>query len=305
LRNFCFLSPTETSLPEEIAIEPDAPLEGEHSPSCEGERESGTHSAAQSNRGTNPRKRKAEATIDTREPRRTRGIWRDYRYLADPFPDEKEAGMLLVAKEEAFAVIPGDNCHSLKEARESPDWPEWEHAIHTELKQLCCMGTWKLVDKPASAVPIANKWVFAKKRNKEGILTKYKARLVAKGCAQRLGHDYIEMHSPVVHLETIRAILAIVLRSSSPPFYFSTLLLFQSRDLERHLTSPRDLRHMVDHLISHLTFLSHDHLIVLTDPLFYCSNRLLFTFPIVPVLLYLTPLFSKDPLFASLGRLVR
>jgi len=113
-RNFCFLSPAETSPPEEIAIEPDAPLEGERSPSCEGEQESGTRSAAQSNR-VNARKRKVEATIDTREPQRTRGIQRDYRYLADPFPDEKEAGMLLVAKEEAFAMIPGDDCHSLKE----------------------------------------------------------------------------------------------------------------------------------------------------------------------------------------------
>jgi len=71
------------------------------------------------------------------------------------------------------------------------------------------MGTWKLVEKPAGTIPINNKWVFAKKRNKEGVLTKYKARLVAKGCTQRPGHDYIETHSPVMRLETIRAILAI------------------------------------------------------------------------------------------------
>ena len=157
----------------------------------------------------NPRKRKVEATIDTREPQRTRGIWCDYRYLADPFPDKKEAGMLLVAKEKAFAVIPEDNCHSLKEVQESSDWPEWERAIHTELEQLCCMGTWKLVDKPASTVPRANKWVFTKKQNKQGILTKYKVRLVTRGCAQHPGHDYIKTHSPVMCLETIRAILVI------------------------------------------------------------------------------------------------
>jgi len=92
-RNFRFLSPAETSPPEEIAIEPDAPLEGECGPSYEGEQESGTCSAAQSNR-VNARKRKAEATIDTREPQRTRGIQRDYRYLANPFPDEKECHRL-------------------------------------------------------------------------------------------------------------------------------------------------------------------------------------------------------------------
>jgi len=161
-RNFHFLSPVESSPLEEIAIEPDALLEGERSPSCEGEQEGDTRSATQETKGET-RKRKAETNIDTREPQQTRGIRRDYRYLADPFPDEEEARMVSVAKEKAFAMIPGDDCHSLKEARESPDWPEWEHAINTELKQLWHMGTWKLVKKPSGAVPIANKWVFTKK----------------------------------------------------------------------------------------------------------------------------------------------
>ncbi len=174
-RNFWFLSPIERAPPEEIAVEPDALLEGEPG--------DGTRSAALEN----PQKRKADTSIDPSEPRRTRGIRKDYNYINDPFPDEEEAGMISKAKEEAFTVIPGDDCHSLKEARESPDWPEWEDAIQAELEQLRSMGTWVLVDKPVGAVPIANKWVFTKKRNKEGILTKYKARLVAKGCAQRPG----------------------------------------------------------------------------------------------------------------------
>lgn len=72
------------------------------------------------------------------------------------------------------------------------------------------MGTWKLVEKPPGAIPIANKWTFIRKRNKAGEITRYKARLVAKGCAQRPGHDYIETFSPVVRMETIRAILALI-----------------------------------------------------------------------------------------------
>jgi hypothetical protein len=82
--------------------------------------------------------------------------------------------------------------------------------IQTELDQLSHMGTWELVDKPLGAIPILNKWVFTKKRNKEGVLTKYKARLITKGYAQRPGHDYLKTHSPIVCLETIRVILVIV-----------------------------------------------------------------------------------------------
>lgn len=32
-------------------------------------------------------------------------------------------------KGKAFTAIPGDNHHSLKGEKESPNWPEWEHTI--------------------------------------------------------------------------------------------------------------------------------------------------------------------------------
>jgi hypothetical protein len=101
------------------------------------------------------------------------------------------------------------DCQSLKEAKVSAERPEWNIGIRTELNQLKEMGTWILVDPPADAKPIGNKWLFTKKRNKEGILTKYKARPVVKGCAQCPGYDCDETHSLVVRLETIRSILAI------------------------------------------------------------------------------------------------
>ena len=67
-----------------------------------------------------------------------------------------------------------------------------------------------MVERPKDAKPISNKWVFVRKFDKEGNLLKYKARLVAKGCAQRPGYDFDQTFSPVVQLETIRGILAIV-----------------------------------------------------------------------------------------------
>ena len=237
MRNFRFLSPPELTPPEEIVIEPRSPLVEEHTPLSKGEREhplAGPHGPpceGELRRSTRPaarkatpdnfirqtpdnfirtekrkEKRKAEENIDTRDAKKPEHSI-DY-YVNNPFPDEEEAGIVEV-REEAFVVIPETDPDSLKEARESEDWPEWERAIQVELNQLKRMGTWQLVEKPEGAVPIRNKWVLVKKRNKAGEIIKYKARMVAKGCAQRPGYDYLEMHSPVVRMETIRAILAV------------------------------------------------------------------------------------------------
>ena len=95
--------------------------------------EGGTRMTPQGDRPENPRKRNAETIIDPREPRRTRRVHIDYEYLNNPFPDEEEVGMLSVANEEAFTVIPEDdrNNPNLKEATEFLDWPDREGKIST------------------------------------------------------------------------------------------------------------------------------------------------------------------------------
>ena len=67
-RNFHFLTRADPSPPEELAIHPSTPLEGENGPPYEGELEDGTHSAAPEMITGNPRKQKALANIDPREP---------------------------------------------------------------------------------------------------------------------------------------------------------------------------------------------------------------------------------------------
>ena len=135
--------------------------------------------------------------------------------MNDPFSEEEEAEQIEESEGQswlsvAIAIHSGkDEPKSLSEAKKSPEWPEWEHAIKEELAQLLRKGTWKLTKAPEGAVPITNKWVFNKKYNKEGDLIKYKARLVVKGCAQRPGYDYDETFAPIVCLETIRVILAL------------------------------------------------------------------------------------------------
>ena len=204
-RNFRFLTlQNNITPPEEIEVAPDLPREGE-------EPEGSTRlSGDLISPGTGDKRKREEDDNDQFEPRKTRGNRPNYRHLDNPYSDEDDD---IFTSDEQFAnsaIIPGDELHSLAEARRSPDWPEWEKAAKSEYNQLLDMGTWKLVDKPLDAIPIANKWTFVKKRNKAGEIVKYKARLVAKGCAQRPGYDYVETFSPVVRMETIRAILALI-----------------------------------------------------------------------------------------------
>ena len=152
--------------------------------------------------GSNSQKRKR---VEEEEELPKHAKCMNYQYLDDPFEDKIEE-----LNENQPYVDPLDGPKSLKEARGSKEWNQWDTVVKQELDQLVKTGTWILVNKPEGAIPIKNKRVFMKKTNRDGEITHYKARLVAKGCLQRPGHDYQEMFSPVVQMETIRAILSLV-----------------------------------------------------------------------------------------------
>ena len=78
-----------------------------------------------------PKKRKQknndiDGDINIDEPQRTHGIHTNYHHLNDPFSDEKDEENSLLSIEEVYAIIAGDEPTSLKEARNSPEWLEWE-----------------------------------------------------------------------------------------------------------------------------------------------------------------------------------
>ena len=143
----------------------------------------------------------------------------NYNKLDDPFPDleqipeldDQDPDHMLSAEATYYAFmwtdIAGEDPKSIDEVRRSPEWPKWEKAVEAELTQLRNMGMWELTDPLPNRVPITNKWVFVKKFSKDGKLQKYKVRLVARGFTQRLGMDYNETFSPVIHLKTICTIL--------------------------------------------------------------------------------------------------
>ena len=216
-RNFVFLTAKIPETEGDILIK--------ETPTCEdnrdAEQEHGEEQDVHGEKEIQPHTSKATAkkrnAVSLRAPRKRRGATPDYRRLNDPFEDDEseyehrnlddEDEENLLAKL-LVAEIDGE-FHSLKEAQASPQWPKWNAAIDTELKTLEEKGTWQLVEKPDDAIPLKNKWVFINKENKEGIVVQNKAQLVVKGCGEHPGFNYIETHSPVVRMESIRAILAI------------------------------------------------------------------------------------------------
>ena len=146
--------------------------------------------------------------VDIFKLQRTRGKRVDYHQLNDPVPKIDED--IEMSSDIIYAIITGDKLTSLKDVQRSPEWPQWQRAMETELHQLRSMNTWCLVDKPTNAILIANKWVFMCKQDKLGEIVKYKARLVTKGYTQRPGCDYNETYAPVIQIDTLRVILALV-----------------------------------------------------------------------------------------------
>src|SRR5258708_10131327 len=99
--------------------------------------------------------------------------------------------------------------NSIAEAWKSPEWPEWEKAISTELEMLCEKNTLKLSDIPTKHTTIGNRWVFTKKFDEHGNLSRFKAWLVAQGFSQIPGQDYSDTFSPVMWLDSFRILCAI------------------------------------------------------------------------------------------------
>ncbi len=77
------------------------------------------------------------------------------------------------------------------------------------MKSLYLNDVWELMEPPEDRKIIGSKWIFRKKVDTSGTVSRYKARLVAQGCSQKPGLDYEETFSPVVCFESIRSVISI------------------------------------------------------------------------------------------------
>ena len=148
----------------------------------------------------------------------------DIKSLYTDCPDTHEYEELLFTLD--------DEPRTLKDAKESPNWPEWRKAMDDELEALERNKTWTITDRPPNVKPIKNKWVFKAKLNPDGSLARYKARLVAKGYSQIPNVDYKETFAPVASMNTIRIMFAAANQLDMELIQFDVKTAFLHGDLE-------------------------------------------------------------------------
>jgi hypothetical protein len=89
------------------------------------------------------------------------------------------------------------------QAIRSPDKDLWKGAISTEPGNMDCHHVWTPVERNISIHPLTTTWVFKRKTDENGDLSKYKARLCVRGFHQREGVDYNDVFSPTGRLTSL------------------------------------------------------------------------------------------------------
>lgn len=135
--------------------------------------------------------------------------------MANPFSEifQRPAHQPLDLKNplEKLASIPPPE--TLREARLSPWWPQYQQAMQVEYDGHLENKTWQIIPRsemPKGANLILGKWVFDDKRGEDGKILKFKARFVAMGFTQKHGIDYDETFAGVVVAKTFRIMLSIL-----------------------------------------------------------------------------------------------
>lgn len=117
---------------------------------------------------------------------------------------------LLVQEVEAMAAgISQKLPRTYNAAMKSEESELWLKACQREIATLVSMGVWDEVSLPVGKRSVSSKWVFNRKCDANGAVTKYKARFVVRGFDQREGIDFQEAFAPTARFALLMIMFAV------------------------------------------------------------------------------------------------
>jgi hypothetical protein len=139
---------------------------------------------------------------------------------------------------------------SIREAKQQPDWPQWELAIHSEIDSLISREVFGPI-RPAQPHEelTGYRFTFVKKRNAAREVIRHKARLVARGFTQIPGRDYDLTYAPVMDIITYRYLVAFSLQHKLCMHQLDIVTTYLYGTLEHviHMEAPPELIQRILH----------------------------------------------------------
>ena len=106
-------------------------------------------------------------------------------------------------------IFPQPEPHTITEALSSNDATKWKDAISSELLSLREHQTWRIVPKPKNNKVLPTRFVFKRKYNPAGSVSRHKARLVVKGFMQG---QVLDTFAPGVDFNAVRIALSLAVQ---------------------------------------------------------------------------------------------
>lgn len=106
--------------------------------------------------------------------------------------------------------------------------------MNKEIATLQSFPAWEPVPRPNRKI-MRGKWVFKRKLNPDGTISKYRARFVAQGYRQTKGIDYHETFSLVVSATALRMVIATAAKNNWTIRQRDVVLAYLNGELEEEL----------------------------------------------------------------------
>ncbi|KAH9392459.1 hypothetical protein TYRP_005538 [Tyrophagus putrescentiae] len=142
---------------------------------------------------------------ETSPPQQHRMVLRDRSTLRRPLRYGDEP----VTKANSVFTKLSNEPTSYEEAMSSQESEYWREACNKEMSSMLKNEVFEEVPETRDLRVISSKWVFKRKMNAAGAVTRHKARLVAQGYVQRFNVDYWETYAPTVAATTLRTFLTV------------------------------------------------------------------------------------------------